>query len=119
MRPHRSSHRREKTARSAARSSGACSTEYECKAQRRPSARLTWRRDASELHLRRLIEDLALLGAHVEEFLLREAERPRQQHRRELLDPGIVFLHGVVEEAARGGELILDIAELGLELLEV
>src|SRR3954447_17594680 len=72
-----------------------------------------------KLHLRRLIENLALLDTDVEEFLLREAERAGEQYRRELLDPGIVFLHRVVEEAAGGGELVLDVAELSLELLEV
>src|SRR5262249_19643173 len=37
---------------------------------------------------------------------------------RELLDAGVVLLHGVVEETAGGGELVLDVGELGLELLE-
>src|SRR5262245_22846930 len=73
----------------------------------------------SKLHLRRLLEHLALLGADVEEILRRKSERARQQHGGELLDAGVVFLHRVVEEAARGGDLVLDVGELGLELLEV
>ena len=32
---------------------------------------------------------------------------------------GVVLADGVVEEAARGGELVLDVGELGLQLLEV
>jgi hypothetical protein len=40
---------------------------------------------------------------------LRESERPRHQHRGELLDAGVVFLHRVVEEAARRGNLVFDI----------
>ena len=47
-----------------------------------------------------------------------EAERAGKQRAGKLLDAGIVFLHRVVEEAARGGELVLDIGELGLQLLE-
>src|SRR6266550_4027326 len=73
----------------------------------------------SKLHLRRLLQHLALLDAHVEEILRRKSERAGQQHRGELLDTGVVFLHRVVEEAARSGDLVLDVGELGLELLEV
>src|SRR5262245_40122291 len=73
----------------------------------------------SKLHLRRLLEHLALLGAHVEEILRRKSERAGQQHRGELLDASIVFLHSVVEEAARGGDLVLDVGELVLQILEI
>src|SRR5262245_63189372 len=75
--------------------------------------------DTSKLHLRRLLEHLALLDADVEEIPRRKSERARQQHGGELLDAGVVFLHSVVEEAPRGGNLVLDVGELGLELLEV
>src|SRR5262245_25155639 len=75
--------------------------------------------NASKLHLRRLLEHLAFLDADVEEIPRRKSERARQQHGGELLDAGVVFLHRVVEEAARGGDLVLDVGELGLELLEV
>src|SRR5262249_36915884 len=74
---------------------------------------------ASKLPLWRLVEHLALLDADVEEILRRKSQRTCQQHRGELLDAGVVFLHRVVEEAARGGDLVLDVGELGLELLEV
>src|SRR6266540_3748864 len=79
----------------------------------------TRNRNTSKLHLRRLLEHLALLDADVEEILRRKSERAGQQHRGKLLDAGVVFLHRVVEEAARGGDLVLDVGELGLELLEV
>ena len=62
----------------------------------------------SELHLRRLL-DLRARLAEVEERVLAEAERARDQHGREVLDAGVVFLHGVVEEAPRRRELVLDV----------
>src|SRR5262245_21526988 len=73
----------------------------------------------SKLHLRRLLEHLALLDADVEEILRCESERAREQHGGELLDAGVVFLRRVVEEATRGGDLVFDVGELGLQLLEV
>src|SRR5262245_35882897 len=72
-----------------------------------------------ELDLRGLVELLALLDADVEELLRGEAERASEQHRGELLDAGVVLLHGIIEEAARGRELVLDVGELALQLLEV
>src|SRR5215831_19900186 len=72
-----------------------------------------------ELHLRGLVELLALLGTNVEELLRGEAKGAGEQHRGELLDAGVVLLHGIVEEAASGRELVLDVGELGLQLLEV
>src|SRR6266850_962846 len=72
-----------------------------------------------ELHLRRLVERLALLGANIEELLRGEPERAGEEHSGELLDAGVVLLHGIVEEAAGGRELVLDVGELGLQLLEV
>src|SRR5688572_8736523 len=71
-----------------------------------------------ELHARRLLELRAAL-AKVEERAVMEAEHGGEQRRRELLDAGVVFLDRVVEEAARGGELVLDVAEFHLQLLEV
>src|SRR5205823_1571477 len=76
-------------------------------------------RNASKLHLRCLVEHLALLDADVEEISRRESERSRQQHRGELLDAGVVLLHRVVEEASRGRDLVLDIGELALQLLKI
>src|ERR1700736_4473520 len=74
--------------------------------------------DYSELHLRRLVEGLALL-AYVEELARRKAEDAGEQRGRELLDAGVVFAHRVVEEAARRRDLVLDVGQLGLQLLEV
>src|SRR6266849_2959724 len=65
---------------------------------------------ASEFHLRHLLDGLALV-AEIEERLRRKAERGREQRRREVLDAGVEFAHRVVEEAPRGGELVLDIGE--------
>src|SRR5215510_9332804 len=72
-----------------------------------------------ELHLRGLVELLALVDTDVEKLLWGEAERAGKQHGGELLDAGVVLLHGVVEEAAGGRKLVLDVGELALELLEV
>src|SRR2546421_12650375 len=72
----------------------------------------------SELHLRHLTDDLTL-AAEIEEFLRREAERTGEQGGRKLLDAGVVFLDCVVEEAAGGGDLVLEIAQLGLQLLGI
>src|SRR3569833_3170722 len=71
-----------------------------------------------KLHARRLVERRALL-AEIEEGLGVEAEHAGEQGGRELLDAGIVFLHRIVEEAARGGELVLDVRQVHLQLLEV
>ncbi len=74
--------------------------------------------DDQNLDRRRLFE-LPALFAKVEEVFLRESERPRKQRRRQLLDAGVVFLHGIVEEAAAGGDLVFDVRQFGLQLLEV
>ena len=71
-----------------------------------------------ELHLRRRLDRHALL-TEVEELTLVEAERPGEQHRRELLDGSVELADGAVEEAARGGELVLDVGKLGLQAEEV
>src|SRR5687768_7864764 len=72
----------------------------------------------SELHGGRLLE-LAARLAEVEELLAAEAERGCEQGGGKLLDAGVVFLHRVVEEAARCRELVLDVGQFGLQLLEV
>src|SRR5690348_9151640 len=71
-----------------------------------------------ELYLRRLL-GRGTVFAEVEERLRVEAERGRKQHCREVLDAGVELLHGVVEEAPRRCELVLDIGQLRLQLLEV
>src|SRR5215467_16058268 len=72
-----------------------------------------------KLHLRGLVELLALLSTNIEELLRGEAKGAGEQHCGELLDAGVVLLHGIVEEATGGRELVLDVGELGLQLLEV
>ena len=66
-----------------------------------------------------MIELLALLHPDIEEFLLGEAEGSGKQDGGELLNPGIVFLDRVVEEPPGGGNLVLEVGELALQLLEV
>jgi hypothetical protein len=43
----------------------------------------------------------------------------REQRGRHLLDAGVVFLHRVVEEAAAGGDLVLEVGQFARQLLEV
>src|SRR5690242_967975 len=71
-----------------------------------------------ELYARRLLELGAAL-AEIEEGVAVEAKHAREQRGRELLDAGVVFLHRVVEETARGRELVLDVGQVALQLLEV
>src|ERR1700722_13958318 len=73
---------------------------------------------ASELHLRRDLDRLAVV-AEVEERALREAEHAGEQRGREYLDAGVVLAHRIVEEAARRRDLVLDVGQLRLQLLEV
>ena len=61
----------------------------------------------------------AVLFAQIEERTLAESENTGEQRSWELLNACVVLLHRVVEEAARGGELVLDVAELALQLHEV
>src|SRR5581483_6764206 len=79
-----------------------------------PSPGLT----GSELHRRSLFQ-LGAFGTGVEELARLEAQRSGEQHRGELLDAGIVFLHRVVEEAACRGDLVFEIGQLRLQLLEI
>src|SRR5262245_37164733 len=72
----------------------------------------------SELDLRHLF-DLRAGLAEIEELLLREAERAGDQNGRNALDSGVVFLDRIVEKPTRRRDLVLNIAKLGLQLLEV
>src|SRR5262245_23055210 len=73
---------------------------------------------ALELHAGRPLQ-LAARLAEIEKFALAEAERVGKEHRGKPLDAGVVFLHRAVEETARGRDLVLDVGEVGLQLLEV
>ena len=64
-----------------------------------------------------LVETVKGYAAHERGTL--EAEGSREQGRRELLDAGVVLLHRIVEEAPRGGDLVFEVRQLGLQLLEV
>src|SRR6202166_5193938 len=72
----------------------------------------------SELNLRRLIDRLAVV-AEIEERPRREAENAGEQRRGELLDAGIVLADRIVEEPPRRRDLVLDVGQLGLQLLEI
>src|SRR5262245_64206757 len=71
-----------------------------------------------EFHARCLVE-LCAGFAEIEKRPLREAENAGEKRRRELLNSRVVFLHRVVEEAARRGELVLDVGQVTLQLLEI
>src|SRR5579884_2401029 len=71
-----------------------------------------------KFHARRLLESGAVL-AEVEERPRTKAEGPGKDRCRELLDARIVFLHRVVEKAAGGRELVLDIGKVVLQLLKI
>src|SRR4029078_11178643 len=73
---------------------------------------------ALKLHLCRFADRLALF-AEIEEFLRRKTKRGGKQRGREPLRAGVVFLHGIVEEAPRRRDLVLDVAELRLQRLEI
>src|ERR1700694_6180304 len=73
---------------------------------------------ALEFHLQRFLDRPAVF-AEIEELLRREAERGGEQRRRKLGDARIVFADRIVEEAPRRGELVLDVRQLGLQLLEI
>src|SRR4051794_8773427 len=72
-----------------------------------------------ELHAGRLVELLAAGLPDIEEFALSEAHILREEDGRERLERRVVLAHGVVEEAPCGGQLVLDIREIALELLEI
>src|ERR1035437_4053624 len=63
--------------------------------------------------------DVGACSAEVEEILAGEAEHAGEQCRGHLLDAGVVFLNRVVEEAAAGGDLVLEVGQLARQLLEV
>src|ERR1700716_3541883 len=58
-------------------------------------------------------------SAEVEKVLAGKAEHAGEQRGRHLLDAGVVFLNRVVEEAAAGGDLVLEVGQLACQLLEV
>ena len=74
--------------------------------------------EASELHARHGL-DFGAAGAEVEEFLAGEAEHAGELGGRHLLDAGVVFLDRIVEEAAAGGDLVLEVGQFAGELLEI
>src|SRR3974390_3227639 len=82
------------------------------------SQRMRFTGRTSKLHLRRLADGFAVF-AEVEKLPWRKAERGCEQRGWEALDASVVFLHGVVEEAAGGRDLVLDVGQLRLQLLEV
>src|ERR1035437_10599740 len=63
--------------------------------------------------------DVSACRAEVEEILAGEAEHAGEQRRGHLLDAGVVFLNRVGEEAAAGGDLVLEVGQLARQLLEV
>src|SRR5579872_6083659 len=67
----------------------------------------------SELHRRGLL-DLLAVTSEVEEVLAGEAHGAGKQGCGHLLDAGVVLLHRVIEEAAAGGDLVLDIGQFAL-----
>src|SRR6478735_6010359 len=74
---------------------------------------------ALKSHLRDLVDDAFFAVVETVEIGRAEAERAGEKHRREGLDSGVVARHRGVERAARGGELVLDVGQLALQLLEV
>src|SRR5581483_4365809 len=63
--------------------------------------------------------DFGPARAEVEEILSRKTEHAGKQRSRHLLDTGVVFLDRVVEEAAAGGDLVLEIGQFTRQLLEI
>src|ERR1700679_3265929 len=81
----------------------------------RASAGAVWRLELD----RRSLLDFGAAGAEVEEILAGEAEGAGEQRCRHLLDACVVFLYRVVEEAAAGGDLVLEVGQFARQLLEV
>src|SRR5258705_10663552 len=71
-----------------------------------------------EFHRRHRL-DFGAGGAEIEEIPTVEAEHAGEQCDRHLLDAGVVFLDRVVEEAAAGRDLVLEVGQLAGQLLEV
>ena len=71
-----------------------------------------------ELHLRGLVEGLAVFGGLVHGGAL-EAEHARHDVAREHLAGVVQFAGGGIEEAAGGGKLVLDVGQFVLQLQEV
>src|SRR5688572_26239234 len=72
-----------------------------------------------EADLRHLIHGAFLAVVEAMEVGRAEAERAREEHCREGFDARVVARHRGVERAARGGEHVLDVGKLALQLLEV
>src|SRR6516162_10776349 len=68
---------------------------------------------------RRRCANRGALVAEVEEIFRRETESGSEQSGGKALDAGIVFLDRIVEETPRGRDLVLEIRQLGLQLLEI
>src|SRR6187551_2712824 len=73
----------------------------------------------SESHLRYLIHGAFLAVVEAVEIGFAEAEHARKCDRGKCLDSGIISRHRRVKRAARGGEHVLDVGKLALQLLEV
>src|SRR5258706_1053972 len=63
--------------------------------------------------------DFGAGGAEIEGVVEVEADHAGEQCDRHLLDAGVVFLDRVVEEAAAGRDLVLEVGQLAGQLLEV
>ena len=66
-----------------------------------------------ELDRRRFANGRALV-AKIEKTFRRETEGGSEQSSGEALDPGIVFLHSIVEEPSRRCDLVLQVRQRGL-----
>src|ERR1700686_320457 len=76
-------------------------------------------RSATERHFRRLPSFGFLRFIQLEHLRRGKTERVRDQHSGKLLDRNVVLGDGVVQEAARRGDLVFQIAQLVLQLPEV
>src|SRR5258705_5073985 len=68
---------------------------------------------------RRYRLDFGPASAEVEEIPAGEAEHAGEKYGGHLLDAGVVLLNRVVEEAAAGRDLVLEVGQLARQLLEV
>src|SRR6266403_1840647 len=81
----------------------------------RCSAAMFWR---SELHRRHRL-DFGPVSTEIEEIPAGETKHAGEQYGGHLLDAGVVLLNRVVEEAAAGRDLVLEVGQLARQLLEV
>src|SRR6187399_1489800 len=73
----------------------------------------------SESHLRHLVHGALLAVVEAVEVGFAEAEHARKRDCGKCLDSRVISRHRGVERAARGGEHVLDVGKLALQLLEV